>query len=59
MFFTVTCYIAVERNKVQINLPELARLRWVEHWSYEKLADYFGLSEVSIKEHTPTWVAIY
>ena len=46
---TVACYIAVERNKVQINLPELARLRWIERWSYEKLAGYFNLSEASIK----------
>lgn len=32
------------------DLTELARLRWVEGWKIQKLADYYGISKTAIKE---------
>ena len=33
-----------------LDLKELARLRWIEHWKIERLADYFAASPTAIKE---------
>lgn len=33
-----------------LDLSELARLRWIEHWKIEKLAEYFEASPTAIKE---------
>jgi hypothetical protein len=33
-----------------LDLSELARLRWVERWKIESLADYFGSSRTAVKE---------
>jgi hypothetical protein len=41
--------IAALWKKEQIDLAELARLRWVEKWSNQRLADYFGMSPTTAK----------
>ena len=33
-----------------LDLTELARLRWIEHWKIERLADYFAVSPSAIKD---------
>jgi hypothetical protein len=33
-----------------LDLTELARLRWVEGWKIEKLANHFAVSPTAIKE---------
>lgn len=33
-----------------LDLTELARLRWIERWKIERLADYFDSSPTAIKE---------
>lgn len=33
-----------------LNLTELARLRWIERWKLERLAEHFGVSLTAIKE---------
>ena len=33
-----------------LDLTELARLRWVDGWKIERLADYFDSSATAIKE---------
>ena len=33
-----------------LDLTELARLRWVDGWKIERLADYFDSSSTAIKE---------
>lgn len=35
--------------KEKLDLAELARLRWVERWTIEKLAGHFGLGTTAIK----------
>jgi hypothetical protein len=35
-------------KKEQTDLAGLARLRWVEKWRYERLADHFGVGRMSI-----------
>jgi Arc/MetJ-type ribon-helix-helix transcriptional regulator len=35
-------------------LSELARLRWIEHWKIERLADYFAVSPTAVKERLRT-----
>jgi DNA-binding transcriptional regulator LsrR (DeoR family) len=44
--------IAALWKKEQIDLAELARLRWVEKWKYERLAAHFGVGRTKIKEMT-------
>lgn len=36
-------------KKEQIDLAELARLRWVEKWRYERLADHFGVGRTTVR----------
>ncbi len=33
-----------------LDLKELARLHWIEHWKIERLADYFAVSPTDITE---------
>lgn len=37
-------------RKEQIDLVELARLRWVEKWRYERLAAYFGIGRTTVRD---------
>ena len=38
-------------KKEQLDLAELARLRWVEKWKYERLAEYFGVGRTTVRDH--------
>ena len=42
--------IAALWKKEQIDLAELARLRWVEKWRYERLAVHFDLGRTTIRD---------
>ena len=35
--------------KEKLDLAELARLRWVEKWTIERLAGHFGLGTTAVK----------
>jgi len=41
--------IAALWKKEQIDLAELARLRWVEKWRYERLAEHFGIGRTTVR----------
>ena len=42
--------IAALWKKEQIDLAELARLRWVEKWKYERLAEHFGIGRTTVRD---------
>lgn len=46
---TVRVVIAASWRKEQIDLVELARLRWVEKWRYERLAEHFGIGRTTVR----------
>jgi len=35
-------------KRKQLDLVELARLRWVEKWRYERLAEHFEIGRTSV-----------
>jgi hypothetical protein len=37
-------------KKEQIDLAELVRLRWVEKWRYERLAERFGVGRTTVRD---------
>ncbi len=37
-------------ERIYLDLTELARLRWIENWKIEKLADHFEVSRTAVKE---------
>ena len=37
-------------ERTYLDLTELARLRWIENWKIEKLADHFEVSRTAVKE---------
>jgi hypothetical protein len=37
-------------KREQLDLVELARLRWVERWRYERLAEYFDVSRSMVRD---------
>ena len=39
-----------EQKKEFLDLTELARLRWIEKWPIERLAQNFSLGETCVKE---------
>jgi hypothetical protein len=41
-------------ERIYLDLAELARLRWVENWKIEKLAAYFEVSRMAVKERLRT-----
>ena len=45
---TLKVEIAVLWKKEQLDLAELARLRWVEKWTRMQIADHFGLSRTTV-----------
>lgn len=42
-------YLLRSKIKEQIDLVELARLRWVEKWKYERLAEHFGVGRTTVR----------
>lgn len=42
--------IAVLWKKEQIDLAELARLRWVEKWKRQRLAEHFGIGRTTVRD---------
>lgn len=46
---TLNSFIAVSWAKENLDLTELARLRWVERWSIKQLAAHLGLSTTATK----------
>ncbi|PWU12531.1 MAG: hypothetical protein C5B49_16175 [Bdellovibrio sp.] len=42
--------IAALWKKEQIDLAELARLRWVEKWRHERLAKHFGITRSTVRD---------
>lgn len=42
--------IAASWRKEQIDLAELARLRWVEKWKYKRLAEHFGVGGNAVRD---------
>lgn len=42
--------IAALWKREQLDLAELARLRWVEKWRYERLAGHFGVSRSTVRD---------
>lgn len=42
--------IAALWKKEQLDLAELARLRWVEKWRYERMAEHFGVSRSMVRD---------
>lgn len=37
--------------KAKLDLAALARLRWIERWSIDRLAEHFGMSGTNVKRH--------
>jgi len=48
--FTSKVVIAALWKREQIDLAELARLRWVERWKYERLANHFGIGRTTVRD---------
>ncbi len=46
---TVSIGRKVAWRKDRVDLTELAKLRWVDKWTIERLAKHFGLGTTSIK----------
>ena len=42
--------IAALWKREQLDPVELARLRWVEKWRYERLAEHFGVSRSMVRD---------
>ncbi len=46
----VSIVYKVSWEREYLDLTELARLRWIENWKIERLADFYGISMTAIKE---------
>jgi hypothetical protein len=46
---TVSCVYRVSWELQSLDLTELARLRWIERWRIERIAEHFGYSMSGIK----------
>jgi hypothetical protein len=43
--------ITVLWRKEQVDLAELARLRWIEKWKRQRLADHFGIGHRTVRSY--------
>jgi hypothetical protein len=41
---------SIHWQREYLDLTELARLRWIEHWRIDRLALHFGVSRTAIEE---------
>lgn len=48
---TLKLTIAALWKKEQIDLAELARLRWVEKWKYERLSEHFDIGRSTVRDY--------
>lgn len=46
---TISRWYEIQWRKQEIDLTELAKRRWIDKWSIERLADHFGFGTTRIK----------